>query len=192
MNVPPVLSEGWLMPWYETILTVLKPTPYNVGEGVVIGVTAGLVLKLIEIFFNRRNKREQTIYIRKLLIDKRGQIYGLRKRYSADADEPNSEDFLRFVASARWEFYQELKFDLLSALQNRCVNMNYDQIASVRKALRLVEELTVKNQLMANLKVYRMFFESLEELEWLEFPAEVLDEEEDSYKITRVKGSGSE
>ena len=138
-------------------------------QGIAIGLTVGVVLKLVEFGTHVWLRRGEICHIRKLVENARDRIYG------AKAIPPSpGELFSVSVNEVRWVIYQSFHKNLISALRERCGHMSYDQIHSVNDAflhLEFVEGLEkVNSQKVAAPSVYFRLFKQLENIEWLGLP----------------------
>lgn len=146
------------------------PLVSHIIQGVVIGVSAGLVLQGINWGVSQYHRSEQIRYLRTLLEDARWEIYGVKPLSHPE----NPEQFLS-VHVMRWAQYELFRLRVFSALRERCVNMTYDQIHAVRMAFRDLEIVLEKAKqagktVQPPLELYKRFFERLHGLKWLQLP----------------------
>ena len=139
--------------------------PPKIVEGIVIGVTAGIFLKLIDFIGNRFfYRKEQIRYVQGLFEKSREQIYSCKTFPHPNPQKPDVA-----VHDIRWEFYKKLRVDVLSALRERCACMSYDQTYTIKKAFHILEFLGEQER-KATLQIYKRFFNELEAVRWLRLP----------------------
>ena len=153
----------------------------KIVEGIVIGVAAGIVLQIINYGTHRLHQRSQINHLRMLLEEGREAIYGAQA-----IQHPKTPDQLISVHPIRWALYENFRLDVFSTLRERCANMNYDQIAAVRKAFRSLEipvekmkqmkkarqaeeseDVETSEDVFPPLELYERLFKTLEDMKWL-------------------------
>ena len=142
-------------------------------EGIVIGVTAGLLLKLIHIGSSWCYRREQIGYIRRILEDGRNEIYSYRT-----IPRPDNHEVILPANYLRLPRYEHMNRDVLSALRNRCLCMKYDEIYQIEKTLLIFDNIVKDrySELTAPpLQEYKRLFNVFEKVKWLKLHPKMPD-----------------
>ena len=130
-------------------------------EGVVIGVSSGLILSLfvwVKDFANKRvERREQIKYLAQLIAKYRDLIYNAETVYLPPMNrEVQRSEFCK-------AYYEDMRRQLEAAFQNRTSRLSYDEIKKVRDAFYTDLFPTV----VLNDKAYNNIFEELKSIKWL-------------------------
>lgn len=139
-----------------------------VFEGIIIGVSSGIVLGLfswighsVRRYFSRR---EQIRYLRDLLVRFRDLIVEANEIHH----RPSGRTFQRDVVQKA--YYDDLRSQLKSTLNNRCSRLSYDEVREVQSVFFT----HIPAEVILNEKGYNSIFAAVESMTWLKMPFKAL------------------
>ena len=136
----------------------------NIIEGVVIGVSSGLILSLFfggKDFVNKRIERQDQIkYLVQLITKYRDLICKADTEYLPAVGQKAQKSELRKA------YYDDLRRQLEAALQNRTSRLSYDEIKEVRDVFFT----DLFPSVVLNDEGYNNIFEGLKSIKWLKLP----------------------
>ena len=141
-----------------------------IGEGVVVGVSAGIITSLIMGLFSWlkywKEKRNQRIHLVKTISHFRSEVYdAVALEPSNDIPRPPTK---RDVQKAH---YSEFRRQMESILQGRSSRLSFDEIQSVRDVF-FTDRFPLEIQASMHLgdELYNKIFDDLQSLKWLKLP----------------------
>ena len=141
-----------------------------IGEGVVVGVSAGLITSLIMGLFSLlkhgTERRNQRIHLFKTISHFRNEIYrAVALEPSGDLPSPPSKQDVQRA------LFNEFRRQLEVILQGRSSRLSFDEVHSVSDVFftdRFPPEIKVKMQL--DDAHYNRIFDALQSIKWLKLP----------------------
>ena len=134
----------------------------EIVSGAVAGITAGVVLKVLDWLANRYwFRRAQIRYLRTLLEKERENIYSCRTIPHPEPEQPDIP-----ANQTRLAIYRHMKSEIVSLLQERPTYMSYDQRRSIEHTFVTLDLIQNRGRL-APLAIYKHFFNGLEDMPWL-------------------------
>ena len=133
-------------------------------EGIVIGVSSGIILSL---FFGGKNyinkhveRRDQIKFLAQILVKNRDLIFNAKSmRHPLSGIEAKREE-------VRKAYFEDMRRQLESVLQNRASRLSYDEIKEVKDIFFT----DLFPDVVLNEKGYESIFNNLEAIKWLNLP----------------------
>ena len=140
----------------------------DIIEGIVIGVSSGIILSLVFLAKDITNKfverREQIRYLSNLIAKSRDRIHDAKTEYFPEVKkEVTRAEFCKM-------YYDEMRKELEPVLKHRSSRLSYDEIKEVRKVFFT----DLFPNAVLNEKGYEGMFKELESIKWLKLPSRTI------------------
>ena len=136
----------------------------NVIEGVVIGITSGLVVSAIlwlkHIVGIRYHRKMEIRRLRRIILDFRGRIYEIERRVHNEAKEHGLEH-------KQMGLFLSMLGALNLAVRNYGSNLSYIERLHIENVVKSYSD---RLQLSYNIRTYSEAFDRLEQSDWLKLP----------------------
>ena len=169
LYVSPHEEEGQKM--WAVVCEVITTVRAAIGEGIVIGVSSGLVLSLalwiVELVKRKYERRDQIRYIAGILARDRDRILGAETLPGPDGSGIKEVPKVQL----RLVLYDGMRKELDGVFVGRASRLSFDQIAELKKPFFILDDnFNFKQAFLHNDQQCRNLFETLEAIKWLKLP----------------------